>query len=60
MIQQIKLQNTGQRQETRPLYDQSPYIVNADVSYDNQRSGTSVTVAYYLAAERLALIGKLG
>jgi TonB-dependent receptor len=55
-IQEAKFITTGKRFETRPLYDQSPYIINADISYDNERTGTSVTLAYYYAAERLALI----
>jgi TonB-dependent receptor len=42
--------------DTRPLYDQSPYIINADITYDSVRSGTSVTVIFGYAAERLALI----
>ncbi len=42
--------------DNRPLYDQSPYIINADISYDALRAGTSVTLIYGYAAERLALI----
>jgi TonB-dependent receptor len=41
---------------SRPLYDQSPYIINADITYAHPRSGTSVTLAYNYAAERLSLI----
>jgi outer membrane receptor protein involved in Fe transport len=55
-IQEMKFQATGEWFNTRPLYDQSPYILNADLSYDNERMGTSVTLACYYAAERLALI----
>ncbi len=39
---------------TRPLYDQSPYIINADISYDHPGSGTSVTLLYNIYGERLA------
>jgi TonB-dependent receptor len=59
-IQQLKFAATGERVTTRPLYDQSPYILNADLSYDNPDSGTSVTLAFYYAAERLALIANGG
>jgi outer membrane receptor protein involved in Fe transport len=55
-IQEMKFVSTGERVTERPLYDQSPYIINADLSYDNERSGTSVTLAAYYAAERLALV----
>jgi len=37
--------------DTRPLYDQAPYIINADVTYDNGR--TAVTLAYNVVGERL-------
>ncbi|MBC8096190.1 MAG: TonB-dependent receptor, partial [Akkermansiaceae bacterium] len=55
-IYEKKLEVTGRQEPTRPLYDQSPYILNVDLSYDNDRSGTAVTLAFYYAAERLALV----
>lgn len=55
-IQRLKFLTTGQQVSTRPLFDQSPYILNADLSYDNERTGTSVTLAGYYAAERLDLV----
>lgn len=55
-IQELKQISTGQRVSKRPLFDQSPYIINADLSYENRKSGTSATVAFYYAAERLALV----
>jgi len=55
-IQDLKFQATGERFTTRPLYDQSPYIINADLSYDSEATGTSATIAFYFAAERLSLI----
>ncbi len=55
-IREMKFMATGQRVDTRPLYDQSPYLLNVDLSYDNERTGTSVTLVGYYAAERLALI----
>jgi len=41
--------------DTRPLYDQSPYIVNLDVSYDHPTWGTAFTVGANLTGERLVL-----
>jgi len=40
-------------EETRPLYGQSPYIVNVELVYANLESGTSVSVLYNLFGERL-------
>ncbi len=59
-IQQLKLTATGELFTTRPLFDQSPYIINADISYDNLRSGTAATLSYYYAAERLSLVSNGG
>jgi outer membrane receptor protein involved in Fe transport len=55
-IQALKFATTGQLVSTRPLFDQSPYIINVDLSYDKESTGTSVTLACYYAAERLALV----
>lgn len=55
-IQELKYQATGKRVSVRSLYDQSPYVLNADITYENKRTGTSVTLAFNYAAERLALI----
>lgn len=38
---------------TIPLVDQSPYIINLDLTYDNRRSATTVTVAYNIFGPRL-------
>ncbi len=44
---------------TRPLYDQSPYVLNLDLSYDNRRLGTSATLQYNAAGERIYIaLGK--
>ena len=40
---------------TRPLYDQSPYILNLDLNYSNPRIGTSATIIYNLAGPRIAI-----
>jgi outer membrane receptor protein involved in Fe transport len=39
----------------RPLFDQPEYVLNADISYDNPWSGTSVSVVFTRTGERLAL-----
>lgn len=44
---------------TRPLYDQSPYIANLDLSYDNARSGTSASLQFNMTGERIYIaLGK--
>lgn len=39
--------------DVRPLAGQSPYIINADFTYDNPRSGTVVSLLYNVFGERL-------
>jgi TonB-dependent receptor len=46
--------------ETRPLYDQSPYVLNADLSYDNTRTGTRCSLVFYQAGERLYIVNPTG
>src|SRR6185436_15911810 len=41
--------------DTRPLYDQSPYIINVDLSYDHPTSGTSVSIGANFTGERIVL-----
>ena len=40
---------------TRPLYDQSPYIVNFDLNYNNVRSGTTAAVIVNVSGPRIAI-----
>lgn len=40
---------------TRPMFDQSPWIVNADISYDNADTGLNATFSANVAGRRLAL-----
>jgi TonB-dependent receptor len=40
---------------TRPLYDQSPYILNLDISYDNHSSGTSASFIFNMAGPRITI-----
>jgi TonB-dependent receptor len=39
---------------TRPLYGQSPYIINIELMYANQNSGTSASILYNVFGERLS------
>lgn len=43
--------------DSRPLAGQSPYIFNFDVSYNNDRSGTIVSLFYNIFGPRLAVVG---
>ncbi|HEY1172114.1 MAG TPA: TonB-dependent receptor [Verrucomicrobiae bacterium] len=40
---------------SRPMYDQSDMILNADISYDNRKSGTSVTLVMNYVSERITI-----
>jgi outer membrane receptor protein involved in Fe transport len=52
---QDSLEEFGVRRTKRPLTDQSPYIVNLDLSYDNPHSGTSVSLIYNVFGPRLII-----
>ncbi|HKK20600.1 MAG TPA: TonB-dependent receptor, partial [candidate division Zixibacteria bacterium] len=40
--------------DTRPMWGQSPYIVNADISYEIFRSGTAMSLFYNVFGKRMA------
>jgi TonB-dependent receptor len=40
---------------TRQLYDQSPYIINLDLSFDNPSSGTGASLIYNVAGPRITI-----
>jgi outer membrane receptor protein involved in Fe transport len=40
---------------TRPLYDQSPYILNLDLSYSNPRVGTTASLIFNTAGARVSI-----
>ena len=42
--------------DTRPLYDQSPIIANADLTYNNPRSGIESTLSYNFRDRRLTSV----
>jgi hypothetical protein len=41
--------------QTRQLYDQSPYIINLDLNYDNPYSGTGASLIYNVAGPRITI-----
>lgn len=55
-----ELANNPFAEETRPLYDQSPYIVNLDLNYEHPTSGTSFTIGANFTGERIVLATSLG
>jgi len=40
---------------TRQLYDQSPYLANVDLNYDNSRWGTSASLVFGITGPRIAI-----
>ena len=42
-------------ERTRPMYGQSPFVVNLDFGYTNEKLGSSVTVVYNRVGDRLAI-----
>jgi outer membrane receptor protein involved in Fe transport len=45
----------GHPPKTRPLTDQSPYILNLELAYDNAYSGTSASLQYNVYGPRLII-----
>ena len=56
----VELNNNPYAEQTRPLYDQSPYIVNVDLNYEHPTSGTSLTLGANFTGERIVLATSLG
>ena len=46
--------------DTRPLYEQSPYIMNFDLTYEQPKSGTQLTIGANLTGARLVLAKSQG
>jgi outer membrane receptor protein involved in Fe transport len=46
--------------DVRPLFDQSPYIINTDLTYDHRKLGTAVTILANITGERLYLTRGVG
>lgn len=54
---QNHVQFLGDGSPTRQLYDQSPYIINADATWDIKDWGTSMTVSYSVFGPRITIAG---
>jgi len=46
--------------DTRPMFGQSPYIINGTLSYKNDSSGIKANVSFNVFGERLVLVTKGG
>ena len=46
------------REDTRPMLGQAPYIVNAYLNYENSNNGLSAAIGYHVSGEKLSLITK--
>ncbi len=49
-----------QTSNNRPLQGQSPYVVNAQLGYDNEDWGTSLTLVYNVFGPRIVEVGAQG
>lgn len=46
--------------ENSPLFEQAPYSINAYLNYNNERSGTDVSLSFNMVGERLVQINLTG
>lgn len=51
------LRGYGDTATTRPMFDQPEYVLNADLTWDHPRTGTSFTVAGGMVGRRLIVVG---
>lgn len=49
-----------QSSSVRPLQGQSPYIVNAQIGYDDEQNGTKATLLFNTSGERISDVGSSG
>lgn len=52
---QVKRGILPNTKRTRQLYDQSPYIINLDLNYDNPHTGTGASLIYNIAGPRITI-----
>lgn len=55
----FEFENFAQNEDSRQLAGQSPYIVNFDLTYRNEGSGTTASVFYNVFGERLFLTSRI-
>lgn len=53
---QIKQNGFPDTDPERPLFDQSPYVGNADLTYSLEHTGTTATLAYSIFGRRLSIV----
>lgn len=56
-VQKINRESYGEFSTTRPLYDQPAYILNANLTWENPGTGTTVTLSGGVVGESLVLVG---
>ncbi|HVR37092.1 MAG TPA: TonB-dependent receptor [Methylomirabilota bacterium] len=56
-IERLNRQSYGEFGATRPLYDQPAYILNANLTWEYERTGTTVTLSGGVVGESLSLVG---
>jgi outer membrane receptor protein involved in Fe transport len=56
-VQKINREGYGEFSTTRSLYDQPAYILNANLTWENPGSGTTVTLSGGVVGESLVLVG---
>lgn len=55
--QSQRLGNYGETSTSRPLYDQPEFVLNADLTWDHEASGTAFTVSGGVVGRRLVVYG---
>jgi hypothetical protein len=57
---QVKLASTLQDQATeRPMFGQSPYILNSSLQYNNDTTNLSIAITHNIIGRRLFLVGNI-
>ncbi|GAB4402842.1 MAG: TonB-dependent receptor [Microscillaceae bacterium] len=54
-LAQLRSSNPDQ-EATRPLFAQSPFLINALIDYNNPDSGTEISLSYNVFGERLSVV----
>jgi hypothetical protein len=55
--EKLNREGFGEFSTKRPLYDQPAYILNANLTWENAASGTTVTLSGGVVGESLVLVG---
>jgi outer membrane receptor protein involved in Fe transport len=54
---QLKTDNPNERDSTRAMQGQAPYIINTGLYYDNPKIGLMISAMYNVIGERIAFVG---